>query len=57
MNLDETHDPSRSSWVAGADDGPPPADCQPVAGAQLDGTNWNLPVTVNEIQSADNGNG
>ena len=47
----------QACWVAGVDDGPPPADCQPVAGAQLDGTNWNLPVTVNEIQSVDNGNG
>jgi hypothetical protein len=47
----------RACWVAGIVDGPPPADCQPVAGAQLNGLNWARAVTVNEIQSVDNGNG
>jgi hypothetical protein len=47
----------QACWVAGIVDGPPPADCQPVAGAQLNPTNWARPVTVNEIQSVDNGQG
>ena len=47
----------QACWVPGIVDGPPPADCQPVAGAQLDATNWARPVTVNEIQSVDNGQG
>jgi hypothetical protein len=47
----------RACWVAGVVDGPPPANCQPVAGAQLNGLNWNRAVVVNEIQSVDNGNG
>ena len=47
----------QACWVAGVVDGPPPATCQPVAGAQLDATNWARPVTVNEIQSVDNGQG
>jgi hypothetical protein len=38
-------------------DGPPPANCQPVPGATLNGLNWTRAVTVNEIQSVDNGNG
>ena len=49
------------SWAgapaAGGVDGPPPANCQPVAGAQLNGLNWDRGVVVNEIQSVDNGNG
>jgi hypothetical protein len=47
----------QACWVAGIVDGPPAAGCQPVTGAQLDPTNWASPVTVNEIQSVDNGNG
>ena len=47
----------RACWVAGVVDGPPPADCQPVPGAALNGLNWTRAVTVNEIQSVDNGNG
>ena len=46
----------RACWVAGVVDGPPPANCQPVPGAQLNGLNWARAVTVNEIQSVDNGN-
>jgi hypothetical protein len=42
--------------VAGGDP-PTPAACQPVPGAQLNGLNWNRPVTVNEIQSVNNGAG
>jgi hypothetical protein len=47
----------RACWVAGVVDGPPPANCQPVPGATLNGLNWTRAVTVNEIQSVDNGNG
>ena len=47
----------QACWVAGIVNGPPPANCQPVDGAQLDPTNWAHAVTVNEIQSVDNGNG
>ena len=36
---------------------PAPADCQPVPGAQLNGTAWQSPITVNEIQSVNNGAG
>ena len=36
---------------------PAPADCQPVPGAQLNGTTWQSPITVNEIQSVNNGAG
>jgi hypothetical protein len=42
--------------VAGGDP-PTPATCQPVPGAQLNGLNWTRPVTVNEIQSVNNGAG
>ncbi len=47
----------QACWVAGIVDGPPPANCQPVDGAQLNGLNWARAVTVNEIQSVDHGNG
>ena len=47
----------RACWVPGVVDGPPPAGCQPVPGANLNGLNWTRPITVDEIQSVDNGNG
>ena len=47
----------RACWVPGVVDGPPPAKCQPVPGANLNGLTWTRAVTVNEIQSVDNGNG
>jgi hypothetical protein len=47
----------QACWLPGLVDGPPPANCQPVPGAQLNGLNWTRAVTVNEIQSVDNGNG
>jgi hypothetical protein len=47
----------QACWAPGLVDGPPPANCQPVAGAQLNPVNWARPVFVNEIQSVDNGNG
>ena len=48
----------RACWapVAGGDP-PAPGNCQPVPGAQLNGLNWTRPVTVNEIQSVNNGAG
>ncbi|HWG12498.1 MAG TPA: hypothetical protein VG268_04415 [Streptosporangiaceae bacterium] len=47
----------QACWMPGLVNGPPPANCQPVAGAQLNPVNWARPVFVNEIQSVDNGNG
>ena len=47
----------RACWVAGVVDRPPPANCRPVPGATLNGLTWTRAVTVNEIQSVDNGNG
>ena len=37
-------------------DGPPPADCNPVPGAALDPVNWARNVNIHEIQAA-NGSG
>ena len=48
----------QTCWAQnGAANQPPdPATCTPVPGAQLNGTNWPAqPVTVNEIQSVNNG--
>ena len=39
-----------------AQDGPPPADCNPVPGADLNPVNWARNVNIREIQSA-NGSG
>jgi hypothetical protein len=48
----------RACWAPVVSDGPPPAGCQPVPGAQLNNVTWGpRPVVVNEIQSVDNGNG
>ena len=47
----------RACWEPGVVDGPPPAGCRPVPGATLNGLNWTRPITVDEIQSVDNGNG
>jgi hypothetical protein len=47
----------RACWAPGVETGAPPADCQPVAGAQLDPVNWQQRLVVDEIQSVDNGNG
>jgi hypothetical protein len=44
-------------WAPGVQTGAPPADCQPVAGAQLDPLIWQHRVLVDEIQSVDNGQG
>jgi hypothetical protein len=45
----------RTCWVPDVQDGPPPAACAPVPGADLNPVNWTRNVTVHEIQSA-NGN-
>ena len=37
---------------AGVTDGPPPAACNPVPGAALDGLNWTRNLNIHEIQSA-----
>jgi hypothetical protein len=47
----------RACWAPVASDGPPPADCQPVPGAQLNGTVWHNQIVANEIQSIDSGTG
>jgi hypothetical protein len=47
----------RACWVPGLVDGPPPAACGAVPGATLNGLTWTRAVTVDEIQSVDNGNG
>ena len=46
----------RACWAVGAQDGPPPADCNPVPGAALDPVNWARNVNIHEIQAA-NGSG
>jgi hypothetical protein len=47
----------RACWAPVAGGGLPPANCSPVPGAQPNGLTWTRPVTVNEIQSINNGNG
>lgn len=42
----------RSCWVPAVVNGPPPAACNPVPGANLNPVNWNRNVAVHEIQAA-----
>jgi len=42
----------RTCWVPEAVGGPPPANCTPVPGAELNPDNWARNVTVHEIQAA-----
>jgi hypothetical protein len=46
----------RACWAVGAQDGPPPADCNPVPWAALNPVNWARNVNIHEIQAA-NGSG
>ena len=46
----------RACWAPEVADGPPPANCTPVPGADLNPANWARNVNVHEIQSA-NGTG
>ena len=46
----------RACWAPVVADGPPPANCTPVPGADLNPANWARNVNVHEIQSA-NGTG
>ena len=45
----------QACWAVGVDDGPPPAGCNPVAGANLNPVNWARDVNVHEIQAANGG--
>ena len=45
----------RACWAVGVQDGPPPADCNPVPGAALDAVNWARNVNIHEIQAANGG--
>ena len=42
----------RTCWVPQVVNGPPPAACNPVPGANLNPVNWNRNVVVHEIQAA-----
>jgi hypothetical protein len=42
-------------WAPGVMDGPPPANCTPVPGADLNPVNWARNVNVHEIQAANGG--
>ncbi len=42
----------KTCWVPEAVDGPPPANCTPVPGAELNPDAWTRAVTVHKIQSA-----
>jgi hypothetical protein len=42
----------RTCWVPAVVNGPPPAACNPVPGANLNPVNWNRNVVVHEIQAA-----
>jgi hypothetical protein len=45
----------QACWAVGIDDGPPPADCNPVPGAALNPVNWARNVNVREIQASNGG--
>jgi hypothetical protein len=45
----------QACWAVGIDNGPPPADCNPVPGANLNPANWARNVNVREIQAANGG--
>jgi hypothetical protein len=46
----------QTCWVPQVVNGPPPADCNPVPGANLNPVNWARNVTVREIQAANGTN-
>ena len=45
----------QACWAVGIDNGPPPANCNPVPGANLNPANWARNVNVREIQAANGG--
>ena len=45
----------QACWAVGVDNGPPPADCNPVPGAALNPVNWARNVNVREIQASNGG--
>jgi hypothetical protein len=45
----------QACWAVGVDNGPPPANCNPVPGANLNPANWARNVNVREIQAANGG--
>ena len=45
----------QACWAVGVHDGPPPADCNAVPGANLNPANWARNVNVREIQAANGG--
>jgi hypothetical protein len=45
----------RACWAVGVQNGPPPADCNPVPGAALNLVNWARNVNIHEIQAANGG--